>query len=164
MKYIPRRPPEIKGGAILGVWQEYLRNPPAFLEKAARDGGDIARFRLVQHKAYLLNHPDWIKEVLVTNQANFTKSRALERARVLLGDGLLTSEGDFHRRQRRLAQPAFHRDRLAGYARSMVDCAVRSPRAMAVRRRVRCVAVDDAAQHGDCRPRAFQRRHRFGGG
>jgi len=100
---IPRRPPEIQGGAILGVWHEYLRDPPAFLEKAARDCGDIARFRLVQHQAYLLNHPDWIKEVLVTNQANFTKSRALERARVLLGDGLLTSEGDFHRRQRRLA-------------------------------------------------------------
>jgi cytochrome P450 len=126
VKSIPRRPPKIKGGAILGVWREYLRNPPAFLEKAARGGGDIARFRLVQHNAYLLSHPDWIKEVLVTNQANFTKSRALERARVLLGDGLLTSEGDYHRRQRRLAQPAFHRDRLAGYARSMVDCAVRS--------------------------------------
>jgi cytochrome P450 len=125
LKYIPRRPPEIKGGAILGVWHEYLRNPPAFLEKAARAGGDIARFRLLQYNAYLLNHPDWIKEVLVTRQANFTKSRALERARVLLGDGLLTSEGDFHRRQRRLAQPAFHRDRLAGYARSMVDCTVR---------------------------------------
>ena len=74
---VPRRPPEIKGGAILGVWQEYLWNPPAFLEKAARDCGDVARFRLVHHHAYLLNH--WIKEVLVTNQANFTKSRMLER-------------------------------------------------------------------------------------
>jgi cytochrome P450 len=125
VKNIPRRPPEIKGGAILGVWQDYLRNPPAFLEKAARDCGDIARFRLVHHNAYLLNHPDWIKEVLVTNQANFTKSRMLERARVLLGDGLLTSEDEFHRRQRRMVQPAFHRDRLAGYAASMVDCAAR---------------------------------------
>ena len=125
VKNIPRRPPEIKGGAILGVWQNYLRNPPAFLEKAARDCGDIARFRLVHHNAYLLNHPDWIKEVLVTNQANFTKSRMLERARVLLGDGLLTSEDEFHRRQRRMVQPAFHRDRLAGYAASMVDCAAR---------------------------------------
>jgi cytochrome P450 len=125
VKNFPRRPPEIKGGAILGVWQDYLRNPPAFLEKAARDCGDIARFRLVHHNAYLLNHPDWIKDVLVTNQANFTKSRMLERARVLLGDGLLTSEGDFHRRQRRLVQPAFHHDRLAGYAASMVDCAAR---------------------------------------
>ena len=125
VRKIPRRPPEIKGGAILGVWQDYLRDPPAFLEKAAREGGDIARFRLVHHNAYLLNHPDWIKDVLVTNQANFTKSRMLERARVLLGDGLLTSEGDFHSRQRRLVQPAFHRDRLAGYAASMVDCAAR---------------------------------------
>jgi len=125
VKNIPRRTPEIKGSAILGVWREYLRNPPAFLEKAARDCGDIARFRLVHHNAYLLNHPDWIKEVLVTNQANFTKSRMLERARVLLGDGLLTSEDEFHRRQRRLVQPAFHRDRLAGYAASMVDCAAR---------------------------------------
>jgi cytochrome P450 len=130
MKTVPgnnirRRPPEIKGGAILGVWQEYLRNPPAFLEKAARDGGDVVRFRLVHHHAYLLNHPDWIKEVLVTQQANFTKSRMLERARLLLGDGLLTSEGDFHRRQRRLVQPALHRDRLAGYAVSMVDAAAR---------------------------------------
>jgi cytochrome P450 len=125
VKNIPRRPPEIKGSAILGVWQDYLRNPPAFLEKAACDCGDIARFRLVHHNAYLLNHPDWIKEVLVTNQANFTKSRMLERARVLLGDGLLTSEDEFHRRQRRLVQPAFHRDRLAGYAASMVDCAAR---------------------------------------
>jgi cytochrome P450 len=125
-KNILRRPPEIKGRAILGVWQDYLRNPPAFLERAARDCGDIARFRLVHQNAYLLNHPDWIKDVLVTNQANFTKSRMLERARVLLGDGLLTSEGDFHRRQRRLVQPAFHRDRLAGYATSIVDCAARS--------------------------------------
>jgi cytochrome P450 len=126
LQSILRHPPEIRGSALLGVWREYLRNPPAFLEKAARQGGDIARFRLLQHQAYLLNHPDWIKEVLVTRQANFTKSRALERARVLLGDGLLTSEGDFHRRQRRLAQPAFHRDRLAGYVQSMVACALRS--------------------------------------
>src|ERR1700691_6558304 len=112
VKNIPRRPPEIKGRAILGVWRDYLRNPPVFLEKAARDCGDIARFRLVHHSAYLLNHPDWIKEVLVTNQANFTKSRMLERARLLLGNGLLTSEDEVHRRQRRLVQPAFPRDRL----------------------------------------------------
>jgi cytochrome P450 len=125
VKSMLRRTPEIKGHAILGVWRDYLRNPPIFLEKAARDCGDIARFRLVHHNAYLLNHPDWIKDVLVTNQANFTKSRMLERARVLLGDGLLTSEDDFHCQQRRLVQPAFHRDRLTGYVASMVDCAAR---------------------------------------
>jgi len=62
---------------------------------------------------------------MVTNQGNFTKSRVLQRARVLLGDGLLTSEGSFHVRQRRLVQPAFHRDRLAAYAQVMIDSAVR---------------------------------------
>jgi len=74
---------------------------------------------------YLLNHPDLVREVLVTRQSNFIKSRALQRARVLLGEGLLTSEGDFHKRQRRLVQPAFHRDRLAAYAAVMSDYAAR---------------------------------------
>jgi cytochrome P450 len=118
-------PPEVKGGLILGVLREFRKDPPAFLESAARRHGDIVTFRLGPEHAYVLNHPDWIKDVLVTNQSNFTKSRMLERARVLLGNGLLTSEGEFHRRQRRLAQPAFHRDRLRGYATSMVECAAR---------------------------------------
>ena len=70
---------------------------------------------------YVVSHPEAIQEVLVTHQAKFKKSRMLERARVLLGDGLLTSEGEFHTRQRRLVQPAFYRDRLPGYAKVMVD-------------------------------------------
>ena len=60
----------------------------------------------------------------MTHQSNFIKSRMLERAKVLLGEGLLTSEGEFHKRQRRLSQPAFHRERLIGYGSAMVDCAV----------------------------------------
>ena len=74
---------------------------------------------------YLVNHPDYAREILVTNQGNFVKSRALQRAKVLLGEGLLTSEGEHHLRQRRLVQPAFHRERLAGYASAMSDGAVR---------------------------------------
>ena len=62
---------------------------------------------------------------LVTHQRNFTKSRGLERAKKLLGDGLLTSEGAHHLRQRRLIQPAFHRERIAGYAAVMVADAAR---------------------------------------
>ena len=62
--------------------------------------------------------------MLVTNQANFVKSRALQRTKILLGEGLLTSEGQYHLRQRRLAQPAFHRDRLTAYAAMMSECAV----------------------------------------
>ena len=64
-----------------------------------------------------------IKDVLVTNNQNFMKGLALQRAKRLLGEGLLTSEGDFHRRQRRLAQPAFHRARMASYAAVMTDYA-----------------------------------------
>ncbi len=74
---------------------------------------------------YLVNHPDYVREILVTNQNNFMKSRALQRAKMLLGEGLLTSEGQHHLRQRRLVQPAFHRERLAGYAAAMSECAVR---------------------------------------
>jgi cytochrome P450 len=73
-----------------------------------------------------VNEPELIRRVLVTNQNNFTKSRALQRAKAMLGEGLLTSEGDFHLRQRRLVQPAFHRPRLIGYAQVMTDCALRT--------------------------------------
>ena len=62
---------------------------------------------------YVVNHPDYVREILVANQGNFIKSRALQRAKILLGEGLLTSEGQHHLRQRRLVQPAFHRERLA---------------------------------------------------
>jgi cytochrome P450 len=93
--------------------------------KMAREYGDLAYFRLGPQHVYLVNHPDLVREILVTNQANFTKSRALQRARVLLGEGLLTSEGQFHLRQRRLVQPAFHRERLAAYASVMSECGVR---------------------------------------
>jgi cytochrome P450 len=93
--------------------------------KMAREYGDLPYFRLGPQHVYLVNHPDLVREVLVTNQANFTKSRALQRARVLLGEGLLTSEGQFHLRQRRLVQPAFHRERLAAYASVMSEYGVR---------------------------------------
>jgi len=93
--------------------------------EAAKRYGDLPYFRLGPYHAYLVNHPDYVREILVTNQGNFTKSRALQRAKVLLGEGLLTSEGQFHLRQRRLVQPAFHRERLAGYASVMIEYAAR---------------------------------------
>ncbi len=117
--------PGPKGSLLMGVLPEFRKHAPEFLLQVARDYGDLARLRLGPRYLYLVSNPDWIKDILVTYQANFTKSRVLERARVLLGNGLLTSEGEFHVRQRRLIQPAFHRDRLAGYASAMVECAVR---------------------------------------
>ena len=75
---------------------------------------------------YLLNHPDYIRDVLVTHNRNFVKSRGLQMAKRFLGESLLTSEGEFHRRQRRLAQPAFHRQRINTYADAMIDHALRT--------------------------------------
>ena len=85
--------------------------------------GDIVYFHVGPQRVFLLNHPDLIRDVLVTHDANFVKGRGLERAKLLLGEGLLTSEGDLHRRQRRLMQPAFHRLRLKTYSEIMVQAA-----------------------------------------
>ncbi|HEY0323836.1 MAG TPA: cytochrome P450 [Pyrinomonadaceae bacterium] len=103
----------------------YRRNMIEFLERAAREHGDIVYFKMGPQDVYFLNHPDYIKDVLVTRQQNFIKGRALQRSKRLLGEGLLTSEGSFHTRQRRLAQPAFHRQRVAAYADVMAEYAAR---------------------------------------
>ena len=100
---------------------EFARRRLPFLVESAKKYGDVVFFMVGNERIYLLNHPDLIRDVLVTNQKNFTKSRALVRAKKVLGEGLLTSEGEFHLRQRRLAQAAFHRDRIAAYARSMIE-------------------------------------------
>jgi cytochrome P450 len=105
---------------------EFARRRLPFLVESANQYGDIVFFKVGNERIYLLNHPDLIRDVLVTNQKNFTKSRALVRAKKVLGEGLLTSEGEFHLRQRRLAQAAFHRDRIATYAQSMVAYAQRT--------------------------------------
>ena len=107
----------------MGVLPEFRKNAPQFLQKVARAHGDLVHFRLGPQNAYVISNPEWIKDILITNQTNFTKSRMLERAKVLLGEGLLTSEAEFHKRQRRLVQPAFHRDRLIGYGAAMAECA-----------------------------------------
>ena len=114
----PRRYP-------LQNWLALQRNPLRFLEGVARHG-DVARFRLGPVFVYLVNDPDLIRSVLVTRADAYHKGRALERARRLLGQGLLTSEGALHLRQRRLMQPAFHRERIAGYGETMVRYAGRA--------------------------------------
>lgn len=101
----------------------YRRGPLPFFQSLAERYGDISYFRLGPQPAFFFNHPDYIKEILVTNHQNFMKGLALQRAKRLLGEGLLTSEGEFHRRQKRLAQPAFHRQRIASYAEIMTDYA-----------------------------------------
>ena len=103
-------------GASLRAMQ---RDPLGFLTRVAREFGDCAHFTFGPQHLYLFTHPDLIRDVLVTKHRSFMKGRALQRTKLLLGEGLLTSEGDFHMRQRRLMQPAFHRDRIARYGEVM---------------------------------------------
>jgi cytochrome P450 len=102
------------------------RNPIAFFTTLARTYGDLAYVEVGGERLYFVNDPADIRDVLVTNQRYFHKGRGLERTKRLLGRGLLTSEDDLHRKQRRLIQPAFHRDRIASYGRVMTEYADRA--------------------------------------
>jgi cytochrome P450 len=90
-----------------------------------RDYGDIVTMRYYNFRVFFISHPDYIEQVLVTDNRKFIKGRILRKNKQLFGNGLLTSEGDFWLRQRRLAQPAFHRGRVASYADTMVRFASR---------------------------------------
>jgi cytochrome P450 len=102
----------------------FFRDDPLGLLLACARQGDAVSFRLGLSRVMLFSHPRLIEEVLVAHAQDFRKSAGTRRLRSLLGDGLLTSDGETWRRQRRLAQPAFHRARIEGYARCMVEQAV----------------------------------------
>jgi cytochrome P450 len=113
-------PPGPEPGALDGVFSPFRRDPLKFLTAAAREHGDIVGLRFLHFRTYLISHPDYIEDVLVNHPRKFVKGRVLQANKRLFGNGLLTSEGDFWLRQRRLAQPAFHRTRIASYADTMV--------------------------------------------
>lgn len=113
-------PPTVKTDLIGGHFRSFRKDPTGFLTKLSKLG-DVSAFRVGKIPAFLINHPDLIRDLLVTNHAKFVKGRALQRAKGLLGEGLLTSEKEFHLRQRRMIQPAFHRNRISEYAKSMIE-------------------------------------------
>ena len=102
----------------------FRRDPTGFLLRMAEKYGDVAHMRFGPRNVTLLSNPADIETVLVSQNRKFIKGTALQAARRVLGKGLLTSEGEFHLRQRRLIQPIFHRQRIAGYGESMVRAAV----------------------------------------
>ena len=115
-------PPGPKGNLLLGVMPEFNRDTLGFIERA-KDYGDVVRMRFLYLTVHFLYDPNHIEYVLSTNARNFIKSRSLRSPlfRRLVGKGLLTSEGEVWKRQRRLAQPAFHRQRISAYGNVMVD-------------------------------------------
>lgn len=100
-------------------------DPLAFLEKLAATTADVVPFRLGRRPAFLLNHPARIEDVLIRQAHIFVKGRGFDRARHLLGTGLLTAAGPLHRERRRVAQGAFHRRRVAAHAPIIVAHAAR---------------------------------------
>lgn len=102
------------------------RDITGFLTRLQRDFGDLVEFRIGRRRIILVSHPDAIRDILVTRADNFTKGPALRMAKITLGEGLLTSEGDHHRRQRRLMSPAFHAQRVLDYADTIISFTART--------------------------------------
>lgn len=123
MTAIPHGPSSLWPGRYLRIMQ---REPIPFFHGLARNYGDAVQFRVGRQILIFFNHPDLVREVLVTQHRSFHKSLVMQRTKVILGEGLLTSEEKFHQRQRRLSQPAFHRERIARYGDEMVRLAART--------------------------------------
>jgi cytochrome P450 len=105
-----------------GSAMEFAENPPVFLNEMADTYGEIIRFYFFGRSLYMVSSPDLIREVLITKVDTFPKAdRDINILSKFLGNGLLTSQGDFHKAQRKLAQPAFHHQRIQSYAETMVD-------------------------------------------
>jgi cytochrome P450 len=118
-------PPGPRGYPLLGMLPQLRRDPLKVYLDAADRYGDITRMKVGGYCGYQLCNPDHIKHVLQDNYPGYRKSPLYERLKDGLGNGLVTSEGAFWLRQRRLAQPAFHRERLAGFTSMMADAAGR---------------------------------------
>jgi cytochrome P450 len=96
-------------------------DPIRVFQHLAKTYGDAAHYKLGRQHVVFLNSPEYIREILVVQNSNFVKERTVQRMKMLVGDGLITSEDPFHRKQRILAQPAFYRQRISGYAEAIVQ-------------------------------------------
>jgi len=112
------------------LWFAFRRfrpaNPILLFQHLAEEYGDIAHYKIGWNHIVFLNHPDYIREVLVVQNDNFVKERTVRRSKMLLGEGMITAEGAQHRAQRQVAQPAFHRQSIPEYAGVMVREAART--------------------------------------
>jgi cytochrome P450 len=114
-------PPGFERNLLWFAWRRFRpANPILLFQHLVQAYGDIAHYKIGWNHIVFLNHPDYIREVLVVQNDNFVKERTVRRSKMLLGEGMITSEGAQHRAQRQVAQPAFHRQRIPEYADTMV--------------------------------------------
>ena len=118
------KPPGPRGWAFYAVGRRLLSRKAEleFVGQLVRQYGDFVKLPLLGPRVYLLNHPDYVKHVLQDNHENYTRSPTFERFKIVLGENLLTSEGEFWRKRRRLEQPAFHHKKVAEYGQIITEC------------------------------------------
>ena len=118
-----RFPPGLRRNLPFYLFSRFFRpgNPIRLFEYLAATFGRVSSYRIGPSQIVVMNDPDLIREVLIVQPQNFIKERTQRRMKILLGEGLITSDGEVHRRQRRIAAPAFHRQRIQAYATLMVE-------------------------------------------
>ena len=117
-----RFPPGFQRNLLWFAFRKFRpANPIILFQHLAKTYGDIAHYKIGPHHIVFLNHPDYIREVLVVQNDNFIKERTVQRTKMLLGEGMITAEGTVHRAQRLAAQPAFHRQRIGEYGGVIVE-------------------------------------------
>lgn len=126
-----RFPPGLKRNLPFYLFSGFFRpgNPLLLFEYLASTFGRVSSYRIGPSDVVVMNDPELIRQVLVVQPQNFIKERTQRRMKILLGEGLITSDGEIHKRQRRIAAPAFHRQRIQAYASVMVEraAAMRDP-------------------------------------
>ena len=121
-----RFPPGLQRNLIwLALRRLRPANPIILFQDLTRDFGDVVHYKIGWNHIVFLNHPEYIRDILVVQNDNFVKERTVRRSKMLLGEGMITAEGAQHRAQRLAAQPAFHRQRIPEYAATMVREAAR---------------------------------------
>jgi cytochrome P450 len=117
-----RFPPGFQRNLLWFAFRKFRpANPIILFQHLAKTYGDVAHYKIGPHHIVFLNHPDYIREVLVVQNENFIKERTVQRTKMLLGEGMITTEGAAHRAQRLAAQPAFHRQRIGEYGGVIVE-------------------------------------------
>jgi cytochrome P450 len=117
----PPGPSSIIPGKII---RQFARDPISTLTKIADEYGDISHFKLGRQHVYLINNPDYIERILIYDHSNFKKGQRLQTAKRVVGEGLVTSEGEFHKKQRKLIQPLYLPKKISSYGAIMTDRAL----------------------------------------
>ena len=121
-----RLPPGLKLNLPFYITRKFFNpgDPIKLFEYLQRTYGSTSHYRIATSDVFVMHEPEFIREILINQADKFIKERTQRRMKILLGNGLITSEGDFHRRQRRIVAPAFHRQRVQAYGAVMVDRAL----------------------------------------